>query len=348
MSEDNKEIESLHEHERMVVEEGVVMIRIDKYILNHVSREKFSRNKIQKYCEQGLIFVNDKPVKSNYKVKPQDVITLNKAYPVHSKEIIPENIPLDIIYEDDTLLVVNKSAGMVVHPSFGHYSGTLVHALLYHIKNLPESSDEGRPGLVHRIDKLTSGILVIAKTDAAMMDLSAQFANRTTDRKYVALVWGDVKEDEGTITGHIGRSRKDRKLRFVYDHGSEGKHAVTHYKVLERFGYATLVECKLETGRTHQIRVHFQYLGHPLFGDPEYGGDSILKGTTFSKYKQFIQNCFKIAPRQNLHAKTLGFTHPVTKEMMHFDSEIAEDMQEVISRWRNYTTQRLMKNGDDY
>ncbi|MGB0428580.1 MAG: RluA family pseudouridine synthase [Flavobacteriales bacterium] len=342
--ENTSESPELHEHERFVVEAGAEIVRIDKYLLNHVSREKFSRNKIQKYCENQHVFVNDKPVRSNYKVKPNDVIILKKLQPVYSKELIAEDIPLDIRYEDQSFLIVNKPAGMVVHPSFGHYSGTLVHALLHHTQHLPESSDEGRPGLVHRIDKLTSGILVIAKSDSAMMDLSKQFAERKTERTYIALVWGDLKEDEGTIVGHIGRSRKDRKLRFVYEDGSEGKHAVTHYKVLERFGYTTLVECKLETGRTHQIRVHFQFLGHPLFGDPEYGGDRILKGTTFSKYKSFVQNCFKIAPRQNLHAKTLGLTHPETKERMHFDSELAEDMQEVVEKWRIYTQQRLMKN----
>jgi 23S rRNA pseudouridine1911/1915/1917 synthase len=341
-----EEKKELHEHENLIVEPGAESIRIDKYILNHISRERMSRNKIQQFCEQQLIFVNDKPVKSNYKVKPNDVISIKKPYPVFSNELIAEDIPLDIIYEDDDLVVVNKPAGMVVHPSFGHYSGTLVNALLFHINNLSSGSEEGRPGLVHRIDKLTSGLLVVAKTDHAHMHLADQFAEKSSKRKYLALVWGDLSEDEGTIVGHIGRSRQNRKLRFVYEDGSEGKHAVTHYKVVERFGYTTLVECELETGRTHQIRVHFQYLGHPLFGDPEYGGDKILKGTTFSKYKQFVTNCFSIAPRQNLHAKTLGFVHPTTKEWMSFDSELATDMKEVIERWRNFAYQRTLKNAD--
>ncbi|MCT4666228.1 MAG: RluA family pseudouridine synthase [Flavobacteriales bacterium] len=336
--------EENYEHENLIVEPGAESIRIDKYILNHISREKYSRTKLQQMCENGLITVNDQNVKSNYKVRPNDVISISKPYPVFSNELIAEDIPLDIIYEDDDLVVVNKPAGMVVHPSYGHYSGTLVNALLFHINQLATPREEGRPGLVHRIDKLTSGLLVVAKTDAALAYLSEQFAEKTSKRKYLALVWGDVIEDEGTIVGHIGRSRKNRQLRYVFEDGSEGKHAVTHYKVVERFGYTTLVECQLETGRTHQIRVHFQYLGHPLFGDPEYGGDKILKGTTFTKYRQFVNNCFALAPRQNLHAKTLGFEHPTTKEWMSFDSELADDMKEVIEKWRSYAYQKSLKN----
>ena len=262
------------------------------------------------------------------------------AYPPREIELIPENIPLNIVYEDDQLVIVNKEPGMVVHPSYGHYSGTLVNAMMYHLKDLPlYNTGDKRPGLVHRIDKNTSGLLVLAKTEQALNKLAKQFFDKTTERRYYALVWGTFKEKEGTITGHIGRNIKNRKVMHVFPDGSQGKHAVTHYKVLEELGYITLIECKLETGRTHQIRVHFQYIGHPLFNDFEYGGDQILKGTTF-KYKQFVQNCFNILPRQALHAKTLGFTHPSTDEFMRFESELPDDMTQVIEKWKRYLSGR--------
>jgi len=263
-------------------------------------------------------------------------VTVEYITPKTEFELIPEDIPLNILYEDDDFLIVNKDAGMVVHPGFGNYSGTLVNALAFHFKNLPNIGEEDRPGLVHRIDKNTSGILVIAKNENSMNILAQKFAERELNRKYIALVWGDIKEDEGTITGHIGRSLKNRKVMSVFPDGEYGKHAVTHYKVLERFGYTTLVECKLETGRTHQIRVHFKQIGHPLFNDEEYGGNEILKGTTFTKYKQFVQNCFKICTRQALHAKSLGFLHPTIRKEVNFDSELAEDMQQLIEKWRGY------------
>ena len=258
------------------------------------------------------------------------------AHPPHENILVAEDIPIDIVYEDDAVMVVNKPAGMVVHPGHGNYSGTLVNGLIYHIENLPKNSNE-RPGLVHRIDKDTSGLLVVAKTEFAMANLANQFFDRTTERLYLALVWGNLDEDEGTITGHIGRSFKNRLQMDVFPEGEHGKHAVTHYKVVERFSYVTLVQCKLETGRTHQIRAHFKHIGHTLFNDARYGGDQILKGTTFTKYKQFVDNCFKVLPRQALHAKTLGFIHPTTKKMMQFDSEMPEDMQACLEKWRNYT-----------
>jgi 23S rRNA pseudouridine1911/1915/1917 synthase len=300
-----------------------------------------SRNKIQEAADAGCIHVNEKPVKSNYKVKPKDIITIVLSYPPREIEIIPQNIELNIVYEDDAFLIVNKNPGMVVHPSYGHYSGTLVNALAYHLKELPLfNSKDPRPGLVHRIDKDTSGILVIAKTEEAKTKLSLQFFNKTSDRKYRALVWGNMENDEGTITGHIGRNLKNRKVMDVFPEGDYGKHAVTHFRVLERLGYVNLVECILETGRTHQIRAHFKHIGHPLFNDAEYGGDQILKGTTFTKYKQFVQNCFNICPRQALHAKTLGFEHPSTGKYISFDSEIPDDMSNVIQKWRDYTANR--------
>ena len=275
-------------------------------------------------------------VKSNYKIKPNDTVRVVLAHPPHENLLVAEDIPLDIVYEDDDLIVVNKPAGMVVHPGHGNYSGTLVNGLIYHVENLPTNSNE-RPGLVHRIDKDTSGLLVVAKTESAMTNLANQFFDRTTERKYLALVWGNVDDEEGTIIGHVGRSFKNRLQMDVFPDGDYGKHAVTHYKVLERFSYVTLVECKLETGRTHQIRAHFKYIGHTLFNDERYGGERILKGTTFTKYKQFVDNCFKVLPRQALHAKTLGFEHPTTKKWMQFDSEIPEDMQLALEKWRNYT-----------
>ena len=324
----------LFEHYKFKADKGQSPLRVDKFLINFI--EHATRTKIQKAATEGNIKVNGNVVKSNYKVKAGDVVTVEYSSPKKEFELIPEDIPLNIVYEDDDFLIVNKDAGMVVHPGFGNYSGTLVNALAFHFKNLPNIGEEDRPGLVHRIDKNTSGILVIAKTEKSMTVLAKKFADRELNRKYIALVWGDVKEDEGTITGHIGRSLKNRKVMNVFPDGKFGKHAVTHYKVLERFGYTTLVECKLETGRTHQIRVHFKHLGHALFNDEEYGGNQILKGTTFTKYKQFVLNCFKICQRQALHAKSLGFSHPTTGKDVNFDSELADDMQLLIEKWRGY------------
>src|SRR5690554_5080070 len=344
MSTDNhspEEIEDeLFEHYRFEVTKGQAYIRIDKYLMTLVQNS--SRNKIQKAAEDGSILVNDIPVKSNYKVKPGDVIRVLFSKPKFEYQIIPQNIPLDIVYEDDALLVINKPAGFVVHPGHGNYSGTLVNALTHHFDNLPMNSNE-RPGLVHRIDKDTTGLLVVAKTDEAMLNLAKQFKDKTSEREYIALVWGSVEEDQGTITGYIGRHPKDRMQMAVYDDESLGKWSVTHYKVLERFDYVTLVSCQLETGRTHQIRCSMKHIGHIIFNDERYGGHLILKGTTFTKYKQFIDNCFKILPRQALHAKTLGFEHPVTQEFMRFDTETPEDMQTVIEKWRNYSKSNILE-----
>lgn len=326
--------EELFEHYRFDVPKGQAFLRIDKYLMLMVPNA--TRNKIQNAATSGDIYVNDIPVKSNYKVKPLDVIRILLTHPPFENRVDPEDIPLDIVYEDDSLLLINKPPGLVVHPGHGNYTGTLVNALAFHFQNLPLNSSE-RPGLVHRIDKNTSGLLVIAKTEEAMTHLAKQFEDKTSEREYIALVWGNVKEDEGTIEGNIARHVKDRMQMAVFPEGDQGKHAVTHYKVLERFGYVTLVSCKLETGRTHQIRVHMKYIGHTIFNDERYGGDLILKGTTFTKYKQFIDNCFKTLPRQALHAKTLGFTHPVTKEFMQFDTELPQDMQDCIEKWRNYS-----------
>jgi len=329
-----QENNGIFEHYKFVANKGQSPLRVDKFLMNFI--EYATRTKIQKAAREGNIKVNGNVVKSNYKVKAGDVVTVEYTTPKTEFELIPEDIPLNIVYEDDDFLIVNKDAGMVVHPGFGNYSGTLVNALAFHFKNLPNMGEESRPGLVHRIDKNTSGILVIAKNENSMNILAQKFAERELNRKYIALVWGDVKEDEGTITGHIGRSLKNRKVMSVFPDGEYGKHAVTHYKVMERFGYTTLVECKLETGRTHQIRVHLKQIGHPLFNDEEYGGNQILKGTTFTKYKQFVQNCFKICTRQALHAKSLGFLHPTSSKEVSFDSELAEDMQQLIEKWRGY------------
>lgn len=326
--------DELYEHFKFIASEGQEPLRVDKFLMNFI--ENATRNKIQQAVKAGNVLVNEAVVKANYKVKAQDIVRVVLAHPPHENLLVPENIPLDIIYEDKEVIVVNKPAGMVVHPGHGNYSGTLVNALIYHFQNLPKNSNE-RPGLVHRIDKDTSGLLVVAKTELAMANLASQFFNRTTERLYLALVWGSLTEDEGTITGHVGRSLKNRLQMDVFPDGEFGKHAVTHYRVVERFSYVTLVECKLETGRTHQIRAHFKYLGHPLFNDERYGGDRILKGTTYTKYKQFVDNCFKILPRQALHAKTLGFEHPETKEKLFFNSEIPDDMKQCLEKWRNYT-----------
>ncbi len=338
MNNSNDEIEEieeeLFEHFRFDVPKGQLLLRIDKFLMNLIPNA--TRNKIQNAASAGDIYVNDVPVKSNYRVKPLDVVRIMLSHPPFENRVDPENIPLNIVYEDDTLLLINKPADFVVHPGHGNYTGTLVNALAYHFENLPMNSSE-RPGLVHRIDKDTTGLLVIAKTEATMTHLAKQFEAKTTEREYIAIVWGTVKEDQGTIEGNIARHVKDRMQMAVFEDPTIGKPAVTHYKVLERFGYVTLVSCILETGRTHQIRVHMKHLGHPLFNDARYGGDLILKGTTFTKYKQFIDNCFKILPRQALHAKTLGFIHPTTGEMMRFDTELPQDMQDCIEKWRNYS-----------
>lgn len=326
--------EELFEHYRFDVPKGQALLRIDKYLMLMVPNA--TRNKIQNAASNGDIYVNDVPVKSNYKVKPLDVIRILLAHPPFENRVDPEDIPLDIVYEDDALLLINKPPNFVVHPGHGNYTGTLVNALAFHFENLPLNSSE-RPGLVHRIDKDTSGLLVVAKTEAAMTHLAKQFEDKSSEREYIALVWGNVKEDQGTITGNIARHLKDRMQMAVFADPEIGKHAVTHYKVLERFGYVTLISCKLETGRTHQIRVHLKHIGHTLFNDERYGGNLILKGTTFTKYKQFIDNCFKTLPRQALHAKTLGFVHPTTGKYMLFNTEIPKDMADCIEKWRNYS-----------
>lgn len=335
--------DKLYEHHRFVAGKGQAPLRVDKFLMNLM--ENATRNKIQQAAADGNIFVNDVAVKSNYKVKANDVVRVLLEHPPYELLLTPENIPLDIVYEDDQLLVINKEPGMVVHPGHGNYSGTLVNALAYHFENLPMNSSE-RPGLVHRIDKDTSGLLVIAKTEQAMAHLTKQFADKTSEREYIAIVWGDIEEEEGTIEGNIDRHVKDRMQMAVFADGSQGKHAVTHYKVLERLGYVTVVSCQLETGRTHQIRVHMKHIGHTLFNDARYGGDKILKGTTFTKYKQFIDNCFKILPRQALHAKTLGFEHPTTKEFMRFDSEVPQDMVECIEKWRTYSKSHTIEDDE--
>lgn len=335
-NEQYSDTDELYEHFKIIVDKGQGSVRIDKYLVNLI--ENSTRNKIQKAALAGNILVNNVPVKSNYKVKPNDIVSIVLSYPPRDTTIKPQNISLDIIYEDEDLLVVNKKAGMVVHPGFGNFEGTLVNALAYHFSTLPyfQTDLDKRPGLVHRIDKDTSGLLVIAKNEFAMNHLAKQFFNKTTKRVYNALVWGNFEKDEGTIIGNIGRDLKDRMQMAVFPDGSHGKHAVTHYKVLERFRYVTLVECQLETGRTHQIRAHMKHLGHILFNDERYGGSIILKGTTFTKYKQFVENCFKILPRQALHAKTLGFIHPRTKKDMFFEIDLPNDMILVLDKWRSY------------
>ncbi len=328
--------EELYEHHSFTADPGQELIRIDKFLMDRMAST--SRSRIQLAAKSGSILVNGISVKQNYKVKPRDVISIVLPFPVRNRELVAENIPIEITYEDDEVVVVYKPHDMVVHPGHGNYTGTLVNALVYHFDNLPERIQDyfGRPGLVHRLDKHTTGLMVVAKTEFALSALAKQFFDRTTERRYWALVWGDVAED-GTITGNVGRSLKNRKVMTVFPDEDYGKHAVTHYKVLERFGLVTLVECKLETGRTHQIRTHFKHIGHPLFHDLEYGGDSILKGTTHAKYKSFIENCFSLLKGQALHAKTLGFNHPSKNEYMRFDSELPEGFLAVLEKWRNYT-----------
>jgi 23S rRNA pseudouridine1911/1915/1917 synthase len=329
-----EEQNELFEHFSLTVDKGQGSIRIDKFLTFRI--ENASRNKIQAAAKAGNIIVNAKPVKSNYKIKPGDQISIVLTFPPREIEIIPEHIPVNIVYEDDDLIVVNKEAGMVVHPAYGNYTGTLVNALAYYFNQQHRLGVTPSPHLVHRIDKNTSGILIVAKNELAQSLIARELYYHNIDRKYTALVWGDFTEEKGTVQGHIGRNLKDRKIMSVFPEGDYGKHAVTHYRVLERFRYTTLVECTLETGRTHQIRVHMKYIGHPLFNDETYGGDQILKGTTFTKYRQFVDNCFKTMPRHALHAKYLGFRHPVTGKYLEFDSSLPDDMLQVINKWRKY------------
>lgn len=330
----------LYEHFRVVADRGQETLRVDKFLFDRIANA--SRNRIQKAADAGFIRANGRPVKSSYKVKPSDVITLVLDRPRYENEIIPEDIPLDIVYEDSCLLVVNKPAGMVVHPGHGNYNGTLVNALAWHMKDVPGyDANDPHVGLVHRIDKDTSGLLVVAKTPEAKTNLGNQFFRKATKRSYRALVWGNVEQDEGTIEGDIGRNPKDRMQMAVLPEG-EGRHAVTHYCVLERMGYVTLVECTLETGRTHQIRVHMKHIGHVLFNDERYGGHEILRGTRFAKYKQFVNNCFEACPRQALHAMTLGFVHPDTGGEMFFISPLPDDMELLLAKWRAYTGNRSL------
>jgi 23S rRNA pseudouridine1911/1915/1917 synthase len=339
MEEEILEQADLYEHHRIIADKGQSLLRVDKFLFNRL--EKVSRNKIQMAINAGNVLVNGISVKPNYRVKPLDLITIVLPYPHIEYELQPENIPINILFEDEELMVINKDPGMVVHPGHGNYTGTLVHALAWHLKDYPLfATGQLRPGLVHRIDKDTSGLLVIAKTEFSLNRLARQFFERSTKRTYQALVWGTFDPPEGTITGHIGRNVRERLKMHVFPDGSSGKPAVTHYKMIESLGYVSLIECKLETGRTHQIRAHLEYLKHPVFNDERYGGDKILRGTVFTKYKQFVENCFKIIPRHALHAKSLGFTHPVSEKEMFFDSELPDDMQQAVNKWRNYLTNR--------
>jgi 23S rRNA pseudouridine1911/1915/1917 synthase len=336
----------LFEHYRYIADRGQSLLRVDKFLFQRI--ENISRTKIQAAAEAGCILVNERPVKSNYKIKPADVVSVVLPHPPHEFEIVPENIPIDIVFEDDDLIVINKPAGMVVHPGHGNYTGTLVNALSYYLSDVTLfSRGDSRPGLVHRIDKNTSGLLVIAKNEYAMSHLAKQFYDRKTQRLYTAIVWGTFKEPEGTIEGNIGRNPKDRLKMHVPLLEEDGKPAVTHFRVIEELGYISVVECKLETGRTHQIRVHMEFIGHPVFNDERYGGDRILKGTTFTKYKQFVENCFKLVPRHALHAKTLGFNHPRTKKELFFESPLPDDMQQLIEKWRRYLAGRENQVGSD-
>ena len=325
------------EHYRFISDKGQTPMRVDKFITSRM--EKTSRHRIQLAVGAGYVLVNGKIAKASYIVKPLDIVTIELPYQRRGMEVRPEKIPLSIVYEDEDMLLINKPPGLVVHPGHGHFSGTLVNALAYHlgISQDEDAPDERMGILVHRIDKNTSGLLLVAKNDDAQLILAKQFFDHTIDREYIALVWGNLKEDEGTITGHIARDPNDRMRFKVFPDGSLGKHAVTHYKVIERFGYTTLVSCKLETGRTHQIRVHMDYIGHPLFNDDRYGGDRILKGTLYAKFKQFVDNCFELLPRQALHARTLGFTHPRTGKRLFFECPVPADMLSVIEKWRVYS-----------
>lgn len=326
--------QDLFEHYRFVADKGQEPMRLDKFLTMRI--ENATRTKVQKGIEVGSVLVNQRPVKNNYQIKPADIVTVVLPNPPRNPELIAENIPINIVYEDDSLVLINKNAGMVVHPGYNNYSGTLVNALLFHISKLPEYSDEMRPGLVHRIDKDTSGLILVAKSETALVHLAKQFYDHSINRIYHALVWGDVKDENGTIVGNIGRDLRDRRLSAVFEDPNIGKHAVTHYRVLERFGFCTLIECKLETGRTHQIRAHMKHIGHTLFADEAYGGLKVLAHSKFPKFDSFIQNCFEIMCRQALHAKTLGFVHPETKKQIDFNSELPEDFSEVLIKIRNY------------
>jgi 23S rRNA pseudouridine1911/1915/1917 synthase len=340
MNQENN-LDILHEHYSFGADAGQEPLRVDKFLMNRI--ENATRNKIQQAATAGYIQVNDQAVKSNYRVKSGDVVRVFLAHPPHEDLLVPEEMPLDIVYEDDSLLVVNKDAGRVVHPGHGNYTGTLINGLIYHFDQLPKNSNN-RPGLVHRIDKDTSGLLVVAKTDNAMAFLAQQFHDKTSERQYLALVWGDVTNEQGTVNGHLGRDPKNRLLMTVFPDGDQGKPAITHYEVVERFGYVTLIKCVLETGRTHQIRAHMKHIGHTLFNDGRYGGDKILKGTTFTKYKQFVDNSFKQLPRQALHAQTLGFMHPETKKKMSFMAPLPDDFEGAIKKWRNYAQHQHLGN----
>ncbi len=338
MNQDNNE--ELHEHFNFVAEDGHHLIRLDKFLINRLANK--SRNRIQHCITNGNVYCNQKKqTKSSYKVKPGDEISIKFEYEVYDKNVYPEDIPLDILFDDKDIIIVNKEPGMVVHPSYGHYTGTLVNALLFKYSDISNAGNSDRPGLVHRIDKNTTGLLVVARNADSLTHLGRQFFNHTIKRKYIALVWGDFADDSGVIESYIGRNLKNRKVMDVFEDETKGKKAITHYKVIERFRYVTLVECELETGRTHQIRVHMKSIGHPLFNDQEYGGDKVLKGTRFTKYKQFIQNCFKIFPRQALHAKSLGFIHPKTEKEMFFSSDLPQNFQDLIEKWRNYFISNL-------
>ncbi len=338
MSEDeifDQESDELFVHHRFQVDPGQQALRIDKFLYERIANA--SRSKIQSAIKLGFVSVNTNQVKANYKVRPNDEIVVSLPDPPRDTEVVPEDIPLDIVFEDDYLLIINKPAGMVVHPAYQNWSGTLVNALSFHFSKLPQMPEnEGRPGLVHRIDKDTSGLLVIAKTEDTMTGLAKQFFDHSIERTYWALIWGEPKQSQGTIDVNIGRSLKDRRITIAFPEGDFGRHAITHYEVIKNLRYVSLVKCNLETGRTHQIRAHMKYLGHPLFGDAMYGGDKILKGTPFTKYKSFVDNCLKVMPRQALHAKSLGFIHPITKEKMLFDSDLPKDFKLVLERWESY------------
>lgn len=339
--------QELFEHHRIVCDPGQSLMRLDKFLGERLANT--SRTRVQAAAKSGNVLVNDKPEKPSYKVKPADVISIVLPYPVREVEILPEDIPLEVLYEDDDLLIINKQPGLVVHPGHGNWTGTLVNALMFHFGKLPSAKNQPtpRPGLVHRLDKDTSGVMVIGKTEEALTHLARQFYDRTNDRRYYALVWGDFTEDEGTIEGNLGRSLRDRTVMQVFPEGDQGKTAITHWKVVERFTYVTLVECKLETGRTHQIRAHMRWIGHPLFGDADYGGDQVLKGTVFTKYKQFVMNCFKALPRQALHARMLELDHPTTGKRIVFESPLPADMQSVLEKWRTYSNARPMQEEEE-
>lgn len=336
---DDENVENeLYEHHRIVADKGQSLLRIDKFLMSRI--ENASRNKIQQAAKAGNILVNNVAVKSNYRIKPQDVISVVMAHPPRETEVLPENIPLNILFEDDHLIVINKNPGMVVHPGYANFNGTMLNALVWHMRNQPGAKPDAMPLLVHRIDKDTSGIILVTKTEEAQTRIARNFFDHTIRRTYQAIVWGTPKAQEGTIVGHVGRNLNNRLVMAVFPDGSHGKHAVTHYKILKSFDYVSLIECRLETGRTHQIRAHMKYLGHPLFSDERYGGSTILKGTTSGSYKKFVENCFAILPRQALHAKSLGFDHPITGEPLFFDSELPDDMREVLDKWEKYIAGR--------